>query len=355
MNIPNQTLLKFSAKVFKMAGCEEREAEVVAKHLVEANLVGHDSHGLIRVLQYVKWLKEGKVFANKHITTIIESASFAVLDGNFGFGQIIGEETVKKGVEMASKNGVAIVGLRNSGHLGRIGDWSLMAADAGLISLHFVNSNGFAMLAVPFGGSDRRLSSNPISIGVPRGDKPAVLLDMATCKVAEGKIMVAKNKGINLPEDTILSGTGESTCDPNIFYTAPLGSILPIAPGHKGYGLAVMCELLAGALSGGDTSSPESPTVSRMVNGMLSIYIDPKRFGDDKRFLAEIIKLENWIKASPPNKEEGEILFPGEPELRTKTKRLAEGVPLDDGTTKQLIEAALFVGLNNEDIKFLKV
>ncbi|MBI5401589.1 malate/lactate/ureidoglycolate dehydrogenase [Candidatus Wolfebacteria bacterium] len=350
MKINYENVKKITARIFALAGSELREAELIAKHLVEANLTGHDSHGVMRVSHYIKWLHEKRIFVNKHVETVIKGDTFAVLDGNFGFGQVIGEEAVAIGITMAQKNGLGIVGLRNSGHLGRIGDWAEMAAEAGLISIHFVNGNGYAILAAPFGGTDKRLSSNPICVGIPRGTDPMILLDMATCKISQGKIMMAKNKGEKLPEDTILDFNGKPTCDPNL-----LGAILPLSPGYKGFGLSFICEILAGALTGGDTSSPASPTVHCVGNGMLSIYIDQKRFGDNDKFLAEIDKLTAWVKASPTITSDGEILLPGEPEQKARVERLRDGITLDEETLRQFVETAKSVGVKDEEINFLNI
>lgn len=352
MIISHIKLQQLIAKVFERVGCSPIETGIIAKHLVEANLTGHDSHGVIRVSYYVRWLREQRVFANRHVDVVVKCDSFAVLDGQFGFGQVLGEEAVAIGIEMANKNGLGIVGLRNSGHLGRIGDWAEMAGNNDLISIHFVNGNGYAILVAPFGGADKRLSSNPICVGVPRGNKPAVILDMATSKFSYGKIMLAKNKGENLPEDIVLDSKGNPSIDPDALLGEPGGAILPLSPGHKGFGLSFICEILAGALTGGDTSNPESPTVHCVGNGMLSIYIDQKRFGDNDKFLAEIEKLTAWVKASPTVTPNGEIFLPGEPEYRTRKERLENGIPLDEETWRQFVETAKSLGIKDEELVF---
>ena len=353
MKINHLDLQKITARIFVLAGCSRTEAEIIAKHLIEANLTGHDSHGVIRVSHYVKWLGEERVFANKHARLITKGDSFAVFDGDFGFGQVLGEEVITAGIAMAKKSGLAIVGLRNSGHLGRIGDWAEMDGVAGLISIHFVNGNGFAILAAPFGGTDKRLSSNPICIGIPNGSKPLLLLDMATCQLSQGKAMVAKNEGKELPAGSVLDSQGKPTNDPNVLFLESAGAILPISPGHKGFGLSFLVEVLAGALTGSDTSSPESPTARCVGNGMLSIFIDQNRFGNNGEFLAEIDKLSTWVKASPPTTPGGEIILPGEPENRTRMERLKNGIDLDQETLRQFIRTARSVGVNDEEIRFI--
>lgn len=345
-----EQLKKIISAIFEKAGSSGVEAETISKHLVEANLVGHDSHGAIRVPQYIGWLREGKVFVNKKIIIDRQTESLAVFDGQFGFGQVIGEQAVHLGIEMAKKQGMAMVGLRNAGHLGRIGDWALQAADAGFISIHFVNSNGFSILVAPFGGSDRRLGSNPITISIPKKNGRHLLIDMATAKMAEGKIRVAKNSGHQLPPDTIIDGLGKATCDPNKFYSEPRGAILPLSPGHKGFGLSVMCEVLAGALTGGGTTRPDNPNASKFANGMFSIYIDPDRFCENANFLKEIDLFVDWVTASPKSEDGTGVLMPGEPEYNTKEQRLLDGIPLDEETVKQICDTARLVGLTDEQI-----
>jgi uncharacterized oxidoreductase len=242
-------LREFTAAIFHAAGCQTSEAECIVAHLVEANLVGHDSHGVIRVPSYVQWLKDGRVLAGQTLRTVFENDAIAVVDGQFGFGQTIGEQAMRLGIEKAARHGVAVIALRNSGHLGRIGDWPAQVAAAGKLSLHFVNTSGAGILVAPFGGINRRLLANPIAAGIPVANGAPLILDISSCTLAEGKIRVALNKGVSVPEDCIIDAQGMPTTDPRVFYGDPPGAILPIA-GHKGSGLAVLCEILAGALTG---------------------------------------------------------------------------------------------------------
>ncbi len=159
--------------IFAAGGSEPAERERIAHYLVGANLVGHDSHGVIRVPAYIDWLRAGKVVANQTLKTVFENDVIAVVDGGFGFGQVMGEAAMKLGIGKTRRQGVAVVALRNSGHLGRIGDWAEMAAAAGLVSLHFVNTSGGGILVAPFGGTQRRLSANPIAAGVPVAERDA--------------------------------------------------------------------------------------------------------------------------------------------------------------------------------------
>lgn len=348
MKLQQDRLAELTAAMFHAAGCSPAEADRIAAHLVEANLVGHDSHGVIRVPSYVQWLRAGKVLADRTMQIVFENEALAVVDGQFGFGQTIGEQAVRLGIEKSARHGVAVIALRNAGHLGRIGDWPLMAAQAGKLSLHFVNTTGAGILVAPFGGINRRLSANPIAAGVPVSGGPPLLLDISACTLAEGKIRVALNKGVSVPENCILDAEGRPTTDPRVFYADPPGAILPIA-GHKGYGLAVLCEVLAGALTGGGCSNPAH--ADRVLNGMLSIFLDISSFQADAAFSAEIQRFIAWVKSSAKAQPDGEILMPGEIEERTKALRLRDGIDLDETTWSQILEAARTVGLGEERVR----
>jgi uncharacterized oxidoreductase len=348
MRLPADRLRELTATIFTAAGCQPAETACIADHLVEANLVGHDSHGVIRVASYVQWLRAGKVLAGRTIEIAFENEVLAVVDGQYGFGQTIGEQAVRLGIAKCDRHGVAVVALRNVGHLGRVGDWPLMAARAGKLSLHFVNTSGAGILVAPFGGINRRLSANPIAAGVPVAGAAPLILDMSACTIAEGKVRVARNKGVAVPEGCLIDAQGRPTTDPHVFYADPPGSILGIA-GHKGYGLAVICEVLAGALTGGGCSNPAN--AGRLANGMLSIYLDPDRFASDTAFAAEIQRFIAWVKSSAPAAPGGEILMPGEPEERTRAQRLRDGVDLDETTWAQLLDTARGVGLSPEQIQ----
>ena len=348
MKLRHDALCRLTTAIFHAAGCHTEEAERIAAHLVEANLVGHDSHGVIRILPYVQWLRDGKVVANRTIQVVFENDVIAVVDGHFGFGQTIGEQAMRLGIEKSARHGVAVIALRNSGHLGRIGDWPLMAAEAGRLSLHFVNTTGAGILVAPHGGINRRLSANPIAAGVPLPGRPPLLLDISACTIAEGKIRVALNKGVAVPEGCLIDAAGRPTTDPRVFYADPPGAILSIA-GHKGYGLGVLCEVLAGALTGGGCSNPVN--AGRVVNGMLSIILDPSRFQDDAAFGAEVERFVAWVKSSARATTDGGILMPGEIEERTRVQRLRDGIDLDATTWNQIIEAARSVGLEEEQVQ----
>lgn len=332
--------------IMRAAACDAGEAHAVATRLVDANCVGHDSHGVIRVGKYLEWMRLGWLRANQEPTIIVDTPTLAIVDGNRGFGQKVGAFATRLGIDKAAGTGIAFVGLRNCGHLGRVGDWAEMAAAEGQVSLHFLNTSG-AQRVAPYGGSDRRLSTNPISIGVPVEDGDPVILDVTTSTVAEGKLMVASNKGEQVPHGWIIDRAGRPTTDPKAFYDG--GALLTIG-GHKGSGLSIVVDLLAGAVSTGRSSDPED-TVLR--NNMLSIYIAPAVYAPDGSVAREARRFVEWVKASPPIATGSEVLAPGDVERRTRAERLARGVPLDDKTWQDLIEAASSVGIGRAEVEAL--
>jgi len=339
--LPATKLADLVAVIMEGAGCGADEAKTVARRLVDSNLVGHDSHGVLRVAKYLEWMRDGTLKPNTPPTVVFESDTIAIIDGNRGFGQVIGEFATRLGIAKARERGIAMIGLRNCGHLGRVGDWADMAAAEGLVSLHFLNTSG-AQRVAPYGGSDRRLSTNPISIGVPVQGEDPVILDVTTSMVAEGKLMVAMNRGERVPEGWIIDKEGAPTTDPKEFYDG--GALLTVGA-HKGSGLSMITDLLAGAVSTGRSSDPADPILR---NNMLSIYIAPDVYDADGGVAREARRFVEFVKASPPAKPGEPVLAPGDVERRNRAARLASGVALDDKTWSDLMGAAASVGIDEK-------
>ncbi len=331
-------LVELVTAIMRAAGSDPAEAATIALRLVDSNLVGHDSHGVIRVSRYLEWLRKGWVKANQAPTVAFASDAIAIIDGNRGFGQVVGEFAGKLGTTKAASMGIALVGLRNCGHLGRVGDWAELAAAAGQVSLHFLNTSSGLRVA-PFGGSDRRLSTNPITIGIPVAGGDPVIMDMTTSMVAEGKLMVALNRDEPVPEGWIIDQQGRPTTDPKAFYAG--GALLTVG-GHKGSGLSIVTDLLAGAISTGKSSDPADEVLR---NNMLSIYIAPAVYDAEGSVAAEVARFLAWVKASPPLQTGAPVLLPGEIERRTRAERTAQGIPVDEKTWSDLIAAAASVGI----------
>jgi uncharacterized oxidoreductase len=354
VTVPLDRLLAYVEAIFVAAGCAAEEAKRIAHHLSSANLAGHDSHGVIRVPRYVQWLKEGKVRAGQQPTVVAESPNHAVLDGNYGFGQSIGPISVDLGIAKAQANGLAVVTLRNSGHIGRIGDWAERAARAGLVSIHFVNV-GLGEIVAPFGGTERRFGTNPLCIGVPQPEGPPLLLDFATSIVAEGKVLVASNGGKPIPADALVTADGRMSNDPADFYGPIEGTHLR-DPGngtgalrafgdHKGSAIAFMCEILAGCFAGSPTAGPiPGGTRGGIVNGMLSIYLNPSHFGA-AGFAQTAREFAEYVRATRPVSAGGEVLVPGDAESRIRETRTRDGIPLQENTWASIQATADALGV----------
>ncbi len=344
MRIEAESLERIVERIFTAAGCEPSEALCVARHLVGSNLCGHDSHGVIRVSLYLDFIAAGKVRPGQRMTVVFESDTVAIVDGNLGFGQVIGEQAMDLLAAKAKASGLAMTAVRNSGHLGRLGHWAERLAEHDLVSLHFLNTTGYGMLAVPFGGSDRRLSLNPLSICVPVDGRRPILLDMSTSVVAQGKLSVARNRGDAVSPGTIVDKAGNPTTDPNEFFAG--GALLTMG-GHKGYALNVVVDLLAGALSGGGCTKPDETV---LINTMTSIAVDPSPFTDRTAYFAEIERYLSWVAGSPPKAPDGRVLLPGDFEGETRVERQRDGIPLDDTTWGKMVDSGLSVGLTHDEI-----
>ena len=339
-------LVSVVAAIMEAAGSSEAEARTIAQRLVDSNLVGHDSHGVLRVGKYLEWVHAGWLKPNAAPSIVFDSDALAIIDGNRGFGQVVGEFATKFGVAKAAKTGIAMIGLRNCGHLGRLGDWAEIAAAAGQVSLHFLNTSG-AMRVAPFGGSDRRLSTNPLAVGVPLADGDPAILDITTSTVAEGKLMVALNKGERVPEGWIVDKQGRPTVEPKDFYDG--GALLTIGA-HKGSGLSIITDLLAGAVTTGRSSDPDDDVLR---NNMLSIFIAPAVYDPSGGVLTEARRFVDFVKASPPVTPGEPVLAPGDVERRNRAAHLAKGIALDDKTWSDLLTAAASVGIDAEKLAMI--
>jgi uncharacterized oxidoreductase len=342
-------LRAFVHTVCSRAGCDDEEAAAIAGHLVDANLTGHDSHGVGMLTDYVPAMRDGRLKLGRRVRIVSDGGAVVVLDGGIGVGQVLGREAMTIGIARARQHGVALVALRRSHHLGRIGAWAEQCAAAGLVSMHYVNVIGHRTYVAPFGGRDGRLATNPVCIGLPATDQPAIILDMATSKVAFGKIKVARNRGRPAPEGALLDPAGQPTTDPTVMFSQPIGALLPFGE-HKGYGLALMCDLLAGALAGGGTNRPETQVSDTIINSMLSIVIDPAALTNAGGWKAEADALCDWVKSSPARAGYDGVMVPGEPERRMRAERGRQGIPLDRNTWQQILEVARQAGCPADEV-----
>lgn len=339
----------FVRAIWEKAGSAPREAELVADHLVASSLTGHDSHGVGMIPRYMASLREGELKLNLHAEVVRDAGAVLTVEGGKGFGQVVAFEAMALGIERAKKLGVCAVGLRGAHHIGRIGHWAEQCAQAGLVSFHFVNVAGDPLVA-PFGGADRRIGTNPFCAAFPRTGKPPLVLDFATSAIAYGKARVAYNQGKHAPAGALIDSEGNPTVEPKVMMEAPFGSLMPMG-GHKGFGLAAMCEIFGGALSGGFTTHADSlQQTSAIINCMLSVILDPKAL-DAPNAEAEADAFVEWVKASPLAAGTDRVQAPGEPERAMRAERSEKGVPVDPATWRQILDAARSSGMSSADIE----
>src|SRR6266702_2103918 len=324
VTIQVKNLIDFVAEVFGHAESSPEEAKRIATYLTTANLTGHDSHGVIRVPVYIRWLKTGFVVPNQTAEIVVDTPSLAVVDGKFGYGQTVTPQAVKIGIEKCKKAGLAAVALRNAGHIG---------------------------------GVEKRLSTAPYCVGIPREGQDPIVLDFATSIVAEGKVLVASRGGKKLPKGALVDADGSLSEDPAVLYgphtaegprdhTKGTGAIRAFGE-HKGSGLAFICELLGGALTGTGATAPDR----RFANGMFAIYVDPKVVDTSHFFDGEISRYVDFIRATKPVAGVDAVLIPGDPERKMRADRAKNGVPLPDGTWAAIVNTAREVGVSEVSIQ----
>lgn len=344
-NIEADGLRRLVREMIARAGSEPDEAALVADHLVGANLAGHDSHGVGMVPHYLRLVAEGWLRPNTAAEVVRDDGPFLVVDGRRGYGQRVAREAMLRAVERCRETGIVVLALRNAHHVGRVGAYGEMSIDAGLVSVHFANVVDHEPLVAPFGGREARFSTNPVCIAVPGTPASApVLLDMATSRIAFGKVSVAHARGEPVPPGSIIDARGRETRDPGAMLGEPRGALLAFGE-HKGSGLALLCELLAGAVAGGGTVQPGNARHGSIVNGMLAFVLDPARITDRDWIGAEMDAMLAYFRSAAPRDDRRPVLVPGEPERIARAARARDGIPVAEATWEALLEAAGGVGL----------
>ncbi len=343
--IPTAALHRWVVDLFRAAGSSEREATLTADHLVGANLAGHDSHGVGMAPRYVDSLLNNELQLNQTVAILSDTGPMLSVDGRRGMGQSVTHQAMELAIARARQHGVCVMGLRHSHHLGRVGHWAEQAVAAGMVSIHFTNAVTRNPLVAPFGGAQGRFNTNPFTVGLPRADGGPLVLDFATSAIAQGKVRVAYNKKVPVPAGSLIDARGEPTTDPAVMFEpagGPHGALQPFAS-HKGYALAMICELLGAALIGGETTQPaHMGNTFGVWNNMLAIVFDPKRLSGSEGFEAEARAFVEWVRSASLSKDGqalGGILMPGDPERRTRQAR-AKQVPIDPGTMAQMDKAS---------------
>lgn len=342
--ISSETLESFARDIFVAAGISSEEAAVVAGSLVAANLRGHDSHGVMRIPSYYDKIRGREVVPGAAFSVQKESDSLLVADGNWGFGQIQARRLTERLIDKAKTTGLAVGTLIHTTHIGRLGEYCELAAAAGLVSIVMVSTHGNSRHVAPIGGRVARLGTNPMAFGVPDGES-LLLLDFATSATSEGNVRIEKIAGRRCPDGWLLDSDGVPTNDPNALYANPRGTILPMggSQAYKGFGIALMIEIFAGALSGG-VCMREVPVNQKGNCTFLQLY-DPEHLGGREHFASEVRQLCEFIRSCPLAEGAESITLPGDRERRALAERSVCGIPFDEENWLELVKLAGELGV----------
>jgi LDH2 family malate/lactate/ureidoglycolate dehydrogenase len=337
LTITADRLRAVTSRIFEAAGTPPDLAAQMADVLVESNLVGHDSHGVIRIPAYLEQIRRGTLIPSARPEVISETPGSALVDGKYGFGHIAAAFATEVAVRKAKEAKAVVVAIVRCNHIGRLGEWAERAAARDVIAIVVVGGSGGPGLAAPYGGAARALGTNPISIGIPGGTMPDLLVDFATTAIAEGKVQVARAKGEPLPPGCILDKDGNPSTNPEDLYAG--GMLLPFG-GHKGYGLAMVVEMLGGALAPGVIYNGDGRR-----GGAVIIAVDATTFCTLADYESSADFTLRRIKAVPPARGFSEVLLPGEPERRSREQRLRNGIPVPEATWEAITAAARGLGV----------
>jgi uncharacterized oxidoreductase len=332
-------LTAFTQSLFEAADVPSADAAIVARSLVDANLCGHDSHGVMRAPQYVDFLKKGTYKAGVPLTVIQETPAVVAADANWGLGQVQSYRLLDKLMPKAKVLGIAAGTLRNSGHVGRLGEYAEFAAKENMALFATVNSHGAGRRVAPPGGKEGRISTNPICMGTPTSGAP-VVLDFGTSAAAEGKVRAQFQKKQPAPDGWLIDHTGQPTNDPGVLYSEPRGNLVPFGgtQAYKGFGLGLLLDLFCGGLSGGPCSNPAFPLPGQGNAGVFVLF-NPALFGGVDHFLKQTTDLAAYVRTCP-TVAGATITLPGDPERLTKEKRLVDGIAIPDGTWELITKTA---------------
>lgn len=339
------SLREFVARLFRAAGVVDSEADEVAASLVESNLCGHESHGVLRVPDYLAGLRSGELQSGGDWQVLNETPAVFVADAQRGFGQVVMRRLVLALAEKCRPLGIACGTLKNCGHVGRLAEWVELAATHGFAAMMTVNDNGVLKCVAPPGGLEARISTNPLGLAVPTSDQP-LTLDLSTSVVANGKVKARLLAGETCPEGWLQDADGLPTTDPATRFREPSSTLLPLggeAHGYKGFGLGLLLDVLVGGLSGGRCPPAEPPEIG--TNNVMLVLWDPARFSGTSHFVSEADKLIEYVRETPRKPGIDRITLPGDRSAATRRERLDNGVPLDAGTWAMLCEAAQSLGV----------
>ncbi|MDP3063051.1 MAG: Ldh family oxidoreductase [Chloroflexota bacterium] len=324
-----ENLEKITTELFRAAGASPEEAKAVATHLIDANLAGHDSHGFIRVIQYLKQIRDGVIKPGAKVEVAHETPTTAQVDGNWNLGQVVAKRAAELAIEKARKMQVGCVVARHLGHCGRIGAYAELAAAAGMGAMCCVGSGGGAQIVTPFGGRKARLSTNPMAMALPSGTEGPILMDFASSVAAEGKLRVYRARKKELPPQWIVNADGNPSTNPDDFYHG--GALMPLGGtvGHKGFCLSFMVEALGGIVTRDGYCKETKGTFS---NGFFIVVFNLEAFVPVETLKTEVADLARYVKTSPLADGFSEILYPGEKEVKTRKERRNSGIEVEDYT-----------------------
>ena len=334
-NFTAEELTEICRNVFQKLNIPAAEAEIVTRSMVDANRVGHDSHGVIHLAKYVRELEEGLIQPGVPTETLHQSASIAVLDGNWGFGPVIATRAVELAIQKAKQTDISSVAVSQCNEAGRLGGYACLAADAKMIGLLMANDHGGGTCVAPHGGVEGRLSTNPIACAVPIEGQDPIVLDMSTSVVASGKIRVKQHRDEAVPHGWLIDAKGESTTDADDFYGTPPAAILPFGgiTAHKGFGLSVIVDILSGALTGAGCSKSAD---ARVGNGLFVLVINVASFREFPGFSVEIERFIEYLKSAKHAAGVDAIRMPGERGWEEQRRRERDGIPIDEETWAQI-------------------
>lgn len=340
--LSHQWLLTFATDVFRAVGAPVTEAAIIADHLVTASLLGYDTHGIVRIPQYVEDVEKGMIRPGGQMVVEQETATTAVVDCGWNFGQVGGLRAIDVAIEKARHSRTSTVVARHCNHAGRLGTYTTRAAEQGFLAIGVCNSPIHGHFVAPWGGREGRLSTNPISFAVPSNGQRPIVADFSTAEASEGAIRLHQNQGKPLPAGWVIDAQGRGTTDPKAFYGPPRGAILPFGAtrGYRGFALSLLVEVLGGLL-GGSSIMQQQPG-----NGLAFMVIDVSAFLPGEQFSAMVCELKQYIKSAAPAEGCDEVMLPGEPDFRTREQRLVEGIPIDRNSWKLIESAAAKVGVS---------
>lgn len=335
------SLRTLGTDLFVALGVPREEGALVSDHMVESGLLGHDSHSVLRFPQYVEMVRRGQVEPGAPLEILKDAPRMAQVSGNWNFGAVTATGAMDLAIDKARGGAVSLVTVRDCNHVARLGRFAAMAPAAGdFIAMVCANGHGADLAVAPHGGRERRLPTNPLAVAVPTARDWPVVLDMTTSTTSGGALRFLRNLGEPAPEDSIIDGHGNPTTDVEDYYGTPPGAMLPLGypvTGHKGFGLAVVVDILAGALSGAGCSRANSPQTG---NALFISVLQIDAFTRPKDFYAEVDEFIDWVKSSPPQEGFGEVLLPGENSHLIRAEREAQGLDVDEAAWKQIAEIA---------------